>query len=771
MKAWLGTLTLGLFLAAPSIGLAECPVVAPIADQTVNELSLLTFTVTASDPDGDPIQFEFDTPVPDGAAIDPNTGVFTFTPTAEQGGVYTIGVGAQDGSLVCADPLVEFFQITVYGDDGANCPVLAAIGDRTATEGQLLTFTATATDADGDPLAFSLINSPNGAAIDPYTGVFTWTPGFDHGPGAVDVTIRVSDNAVTPCTDSETIHVTVLDAGDGGNQCPVVSPIADQTVNELSLLTFTVTATDPDGDPIQFGFPGTVPEGAAIDPNTGVFTFTPTEQQGPGVYTIPVGAQDGSLMCADPLVEFFQITVNEVGGENQCPVLAPIGDKTVTEGQLLTFTATATDADAGQTLTFSLINLIPAGAAIDPSTGVFTWTPTPDQGPGASDVTIQVADNAATPCLDSEIIHVTVLDAGGGGNTPPVLDAPATQSVDEGQTLSFTVSATDADADTVDLTVDHLPFGVSFVDHGNNTATFTWTPDSQQSGSYTFVFTGNDRNGGTDTDTTVVTVNDVSGGGDHETVAELIGRYNPHRKELCFRIKQEDADFDLRGVDLETVELMFQGNTIDANRTHVAVECDDCFECDDDDDDARIGDQAAVGDDDDDDDGDDCDESECEASHLRACFSMSALHELYGDDVVAGLRDSEIHGTLSDGTPFIATLGPKHLDDKPGHGNDDDQAHRGDRGKHPLGLQVRPNPLNPKAEIRFTLAQAGHVRIALYDLRGRLVKTILDDQRSAGDHVLTWEGTSERGRVASGVYFLKVQATQGEEVQRVTVLK
>jgi hypothetical protein len=53
----------------------------------------------------------------------------------------------------------------------------------------------------------------------------------------------------------------------------------------------------------------------------------------------------------------------------------------VTEGQLLTFTATATDADAGQTLTFSLINLIPTGAAIDPSTGVFTWTPTLDQDP------------------------------------------------------------------------------------------------------------------------------------------------------------------------------------------------------------------------------------------------------------------------------------------------------------------------------------------------------------------------------------------------------
>ncbi|HEU5311225.1 MAG TPA: FlgD immunoglobulin-like domain containing protein, partial [Candidatus Eisenbacteria bacterium] len=133
--------------------------------------------------------------------------------------------------------------------------------------------------------------------------------------------------------------------------------------------------------------------------------------------------------------------------------------------------------------------------------------------------------------------------------------------------------------------------------------------------------------------------------------------------------------------------------------------------------------------------------------------------------------ESEIHGTLSDGTTFVATIGPKHLDDKPGDGNGNGHAD-GDRGKHPLKLQIRPNPLNPKAEIRFTLARAGQVRIALYDLRGRVVRTILDEPRSAGDHVVSWEGTSDHaGRVASGVYFLKVKAPQGEDMQRVTVLK
>ena len=478
----------------------------------------------------------------------------------------------------------------------------------------------------------------------------------------------------------------------------------------------------------------------------------------------------------------------------ECPVLAPIGDKTVTEGQLLTFTATATDADAGQTLTFSLINLIPTGAAIDPSTGVFTWTPTPDQGPGASDVTIQVADNATTPCLDSEIIHVTVLDAG-GENTPPVVEAPASFTVDEGQTLTFDVTATDADADSVHLTVDDPPFGSTFVDHGNNTGTFTWTPNSDQSGNYTVTFRGDDGNGGTDTDATAITVNDVGGGEDFETTAELIGALNPHRKFLCFRIRQSDAGFDLGHVDLSTLTLTYNGQSIDAlaGKTHVGFDCDG--DGDDDGDDAAAiallshghgngnghdngngrgngngqGGRDQGGDDGDDGDCEDCGDGgdDCDAEQLHACFSMSDIRHLVGsDNLREGLNASEIHGTLSTGETFVATLGGKHLTELPGNGN-----HRGLQ-ETPLKLKVHPNPLNPKADINFTLVDAGHVRIALYDLQGRLVKTILDENRNAGDHAVSWDGTSDRtGRVTSGVYFLRVTAKQDEAMQRVTVLK
>ena len=87
------------------------------------------------------------------------------------------------------------------------------------------------------------------------------------------------------------------------------------------------------------------------------------------------------------------ITVNEI---NLAPALATIPPQNVNEGSLLTFTAAATDADIPtNTLTFSLLSA-PAGAAINPTTGVFTWTPAEAQGPGTYNFTARVSDGSLT---------------------------------------------------------------------------------------------------------------------------------------------------------------------------------------------------------------------------------------------------------------------------------------------------------------------------------------------------------------------------------------
>jgi predicted outer membrane repeat protein len=89
---------------------------------------------------------------------------------------------------------------------------------------------------------------------------------------------------------------------------------------------------------------------------------------------------------------------------------------------------------------------------------------------------------------------------------------------------------------------------------------------------------------------------------------------------------------------------------------------------------------------------------------------------------------------------------------------------------------VSPNPFNPATVIRFELAAAGRVQLALFDARGRRVTDLLDggERQDAGEHQLTWRGLDRRGRaIASGVYFLQL-SVDGEVVggmQRLVLLR
>jgi hypothetical protein len=127
---------------------------------------------------------------------------------------------------------------------------------------------------------------------------------------------------------------------------------------------------------------------------------------------------------------------------NHPPVLAPIADQTVNEGRLLTVTASATDPDDGQTLTYTLDPGAPAGAAIDPSTGIFTYTP--DDGPATYQVTVRVTDNGLPALHDTQTFTIIVLNV---PPTPQILGAP--DSSPEGSLISLGSSVTDpSGADT-----------------------------------------------------------------------------------------------------------------------------------------------------------------------------------------------------------------------------------------------------------------------------------------------------------------------------------
>jgi uncharacterized repeat protein (TIGR01451 family) len=366
-------------------------------------------------------------------------------------------------------------------------PVLGAIGDKTVNELALLSFTATATDGNvNDGLTYSLdAGAPTGAAIDATTGAFTWTPSEAQGPGVYPITVRVTDSGGV--SDYETINVTVSEV----NSAPVLAAIGNKTVNELSALSFTATATDSDlpANTLTYSLDAGAPTGATINATTGAFTWTPTEAQGPGVYPITVRVTDnGSPVLND--YETINVTVSEV---NSAPVLAAIGNKTVNELSALSFTATAPDSDLpANTLTYSLDAGAPTGAAINATTGAFTWTPTEVQGPGLYTITVRVGDGGTPVLEDQETIQITVNDV----NVAPMASGN-TYTTTEDTAFSVGVPGlldNDSDADipiqALSAVLDIPPVEgiLTFALDGS----FTYTPTLNFNGTITFTYHAND---------------------------------------------------------------------------------------------------------------------------------------------------------------------------------------------------------------------------------------------------------------------------------------
>jgi hypothetical protein len=262
--------------------------------------------------------------------------------------------------------------------------------------------------------------------------------------------------------------------GGSGNSPPVLAPIGNKSGNEGAPMIFAAAATDPNSaQTLTYSLDPGSPSGAAINSNSGVFTWTPAETQGPGVFSITVRVTDnGSPSLND--FETISVTINEV---NVAPSLAFISDKTVNEGSVLSFTASATDSDVpAQALSFSVDLGAPSGVIINPTNGFFTWTPAEAQGPGIYSVTVRVADNGSPAQSTAETFNITVNEV----NTAPLLAAIGNQSVNEGVTLTFISTATDPDipANTLTFSLDPgAPVG-AVIDPASGV--FTWTPSTNQ---------------------------------------------------------------------------------------------------------------------------------------------------------------------------------------------------------------------------------------------------------------------------------------------------
>ena len=85
-------------------------------------------------------------------------------------------------------------------------------------------------------------------------------------------------------------------------------------------------------------------------------------------------------------------------------------------------------------------------------------------------------------------------------------------------------------------------------------------------------------------------------------------------------------------------------------------------------------------------------------------------------------------------------------------------------------LAVRPNPMLDGGEVRFALPVTGNVALKVYNVKGELVRTLIEGSSPAGEYKIDWNGANSRGnRVTSGIYFLRLETRGGSAVSKVVV--
>jgi len=259
------------------------PQLSAIGAKTVAESETLSFIVSGSDPDSDPLTFSVKSGMPAGASFDAASRTFSWAPGYDAAGKYDVTFSVSDG-MASVDGIVI---ITVTNTN--RPPILSHIGSKTVAEGQKLEFAVTGTDPDNDPFTAAAKPLPGGALIDPATGLFSWTPGFTHA-GTYQIAFSLSDGTgPTALASQEIVSITVTDV----NRKPIIVTQSLPAPKVDYSYTPAVVATDPDDDTIAFAIVAGAPSGMTIDPVTGGINWRPGIGELGKSYTFEVSASDG----------------------------------------------------------------------------------------------------------------------------------------------------------------------------------------------------------------------------------------------------------------------------------------------------------------------------------------------------------------------------------------------------------------------------------------------------------------------------------------------
>jgi VCBS repeat-containing protein/YD repeat-containing protein len=422
----LGFGALGSQVSIDNVGFVTAGNVAPVAGNDTASLprdttQLLEVLANDGDANGDPIHVASVTAPLHGTLNINADGTLSYTPDASYAGLdhffYSVSDGQAGSSLARVD-------ITVLG---TNAAPVARPDTAVTSRNQPVIIDVLANDRDIDSTVLTpvIVAAPvHGSVSVNGAGKVVYTPATDY-VGADQFSYRASDGALN--SGVVLVAITV----NGTNTAPVAVDDALVT-DEDTPLVFDVRLNDSDAEsgaltPVVAQAPA---HGRLVLRGNGSFEYSPdADFNGSDSFTYRV--DDGALSSGLATVT---LTVRPV---NDAPVIAAQADVVVNESQSLNLTLGASDADAGDVLTYTLTDG-PAGASVS-ADGRLTWTPA--DGPASASFSVRVTDGSGAGSSRSFTAQVA--------NLPPQVQASGAALAAAGQPYVLTLGYADVGADTV----------------------------------------------------------------------------------------------------------------------------------------------------------------------------------------------------------------------------------------------------------------------------------------------------------------------------------
>jgi len=255
---------------------------APAGSPKLTAGTSMTFSVTATDPEGDTLAYTWTV---DGSGQSATGSTFRYSPLEAQVGAHSVQVKVSDGKANTDGSTDPSFTWSVTVESAAPPPneapaitATAPAGSPVLAAGTSITLSVTASDADGDPLSYTW--TVDGSAQSATGSTFRYSPTTAQvGTHAVKVKVDDQMTNTTGVDPSFTWSVTVENPAPPPNEAPVISatsPSGSPVVTAGTSITFSVTASDADGDPLSYTW--TV-DGSAQAATGSTFRYSPTTAQ------------------------------------------------------------------------------------------------------------------------------------------------------------------------------------------------------------------------------------------------------------------------------------------------------------------------------------------------------------------------------------------------------------------------------------------------------------------------------------------------------------